>query len=180
MDTRCIYMTKYITNFIIGFIFLAYSFGLGYYCYSWGKKSVKVVTTQPSVSHFSGVPDSTKETSDSAKLIVKLTEKLTSKPDSSKVSDEVVNQTTIPHYPVDNSKPWQKKYTSYKSFSDSLGSYDIEVTGNSPADNIALTVHHFAMKMVEECNKVEPFFIGVAVGAVAVIIVEAVIFFLVR
>ena len=96
----------------------------------------------PQVNHFAGVPDSTHSKPDS---IIVLTKYLPSKPDTVKIAFVPTQRDTI--------SPKVIHYSSYKTFKDSLGSYDIIGYALAPIDSFALTVTHLNMKTVTVLSK---------------------------
>ena len=97
----------------------------------------------PQVNHFAGVPDSTHSSKPDS--IITLTKYLPSKPDTVKI---------LFVRPMQGSTtPRIIHYTSYKSFKDSLGSYEIIGYALAPIDSFALTVTHLNMKTVTVLSK---------------------------
>ncbi len=99
----------------------------------------------PQVEHFVGKPDSVSSKPDS---IIVLTKYLPSKPDTVKI--QFVAPASVQG---DAISPKVTHYTSYKTFKDSLGTYDIIGYALAPIDSIALTVIHFNMKTVTVLSK---------------------------
>ena len=97
----------------------------------------------PSVVHFVSVPDSIYVNNN--RIITKY---VPSKPDTVKiqfVAPAVTQGDTI--------KPKVIHYTSYKTFKDSIGIYDVIAYALCPVDSLALTVTHLQMKSVTVLSK---------------------------
>ncbi len=92
----------------------------------------------PTVTHFASAPDSVHSSKpDSVRYIIKY---IPSKPDTTKpVKIPSVQQ-------GDTNKAKVTEYTSYKSFSDSNGVYDIIAYALCPVDSFALTVNHLIIE----------------------------------
>ena len=132
----------------------------------------KPVIIPPTTVVFSGKPDSVK---------INTIIKYISKPDSNRPNQTSTTGQIQPETPRhDTTKPNSKLYTSYKTFSDSLGSYDVWASGSAPVDSMGLTAHHFAMKLLPETNKVAPFLIGYAAGIVSAVIIAVVTLFFIK
>lgn len=153
--------------FLIAFIvWTGASIYTGYYL---EKKSIKVAPSHSET--FSGKPDSVKIDTIYSKVILNINH--TSRPDSSKPA---ISSTT-PQIPTETGQGSTishdtTEYISYKTFTDSLANYIIEIYAKSKVDSLQMTVSPWPQKLPEIVNKWTWFEWGAGVGAVCIIAAE--------
>jgi hypothetical protein len=153
--------------FLIAFIvWTGASIYTGYYL---EKKSIKVIPSHSET--FSGKPDSSKiiPKVDTQKVIIKYI----SKPDSSKPAIPSTTPQILPSIGVDSTISHDTtECISYKTFTDSLYTYFLEIYAKSKVDSLKMSLVALPQKLPEIVNKWTWFEWGAGVGAVCIIVAE--------
>jgi len=154
-------------------LFVIYSGVLLWIGYHFANKTT--IITPPSIVVFRGAPDSSKEAITSEPIPNFKQGKLDSVKSDSNYS-KIIPQTSTGKITNGSITRQETKYTSYKSYTDTLANYLIKVIGDCKPDSINLTVKHFPMKEVQVPDKWKYFDYGMIIGAVGILIVEYIIY----